>query len=79
MDPTGVSHLGPRRPPAPNPVASQIEYLQRRAKSSGRDIRFLVLDLSAVPHIDGPAVHFLKGLVYEQSKKGVQVPSGRLP
>jgi len=56
-----------------NPIGTHITHLQRQAAAEGRRCRFLVLDLAAVPHIDGPAVHFLRVLIQEQAKKGVQL------
>lgn len=43
--------------------------------SHGADpkLQFLVLDFSAVSIIDGPSIHFLKSLVEEHRKRGIQV------
>lgn len=56
-----------------NPIRRTIEYLERRTAADGRHLRFLVLDLSAVSIIDGPAVHFFKSFIEEHRRNGIQI------
>jgi sulfate transporter 4 len=56
-----------------NPARERIEKLQRDYEEAGKMLKFLVLDMAAVSHIDASAVHFLKAFVPDQKAKGVQV------
>eukprot|EP00668_Euglena_longa_P046211 GGOE01061895.1.p1 GENE.GGOE01061895.1~~GGOE01061895.1.p1 ORF type:complete len:785 (+),score=210.54 GGOE01061895.1:32-2386(+) len=56
-----------------NPLRTTLLYLENRAEVCGRQINYLVFDLSGVSVVDGSAVHFLKALVEEQRKRGIQV------
>eukprot|EP00667_Euglena_gracilis_P003201 EG_transcript_3207 len=56
-----------------NPLRTTIDYFEERNQVMGRNISFLILDMSGVSVVDGPAVHFFKSLVKEQRHKGIQV------
>jgi sulfate transporter 4 len=56
-----------------NPIRRATEYYERRLAASGRELRYLVLDLSPCSMIDGPATHFLKSLTEENRKRGIQL------
>eukprot|EP00667_Euglena_gracilis_P002370 EG_transcript_2371 len=56
-----------------NPLRTILNYLETRAAVCGRKINFLIFDLSGVSVIDGSAIHYLKGMVDDHHKRGIQV------